>query len=146
MQAQTIDQNYANGILFMAMSTIETLESKVRDKDQRVTRDRKEFGSYDRHDYSAKEVSELKGQLRNNVMLLANSKMAFELTYDKGSYQLPTNYDMKKVLDRLEDFRVSFDRLKENDCKNLVNDIIKILDNGIYKGLFYEQMVISDPY
>ena len=101
-QAQTVDQNYANNILFMALSTLESIEQRLKDGKRAPVREQKEFGRYDKHDYSYKELAELKAQLRNNVMLLAYSKRAFEKTYGSGSYVLPSNYDLLRVVARLK--------------------------------------------
>lgn len=97
-----MDQNYANNILFMALSTLESIEQRLKDGKHTPAREHKEFGRYDKHDYSYKELAELKAQLRNNVMLLAYSKKAFEKTYGAGSYVLPSNYDLLRVVGRLK--------------------------------------------
>lgn len=151
-QAQTVDQNYANNILFMALSALQTLESKIRNRVEgrgngyNLRSNEKEFGNYDKHDYSYKEEIEVKGQLMNNVMLLAQSKMAFELTYGKGSYELPQNYNEKMVVNRLGLFKQTFQQLKDQDCYYLADDIERIISRNQTNGLHYETMKIVDPY
>ena len=82
----------------------------------------------------------------NNVMLLAQSKMAFELTYGKGSYELPQNYNEKMVANRLGLFKQTFQQLKDQDCYYLADDIERIISKNQTNGLHYETMKIVDPY
>ncbi len=65
-QKQISDQNYANHSIFMALSTLESLQiafdkSNIKFEDKR-------FGYYDKHDYSSKSIMELKEQLQTQLM------------------------------------------------------------------------------
>ncbi len=65
-QKQISDQNYANYSIFMALSTLESLQiafdkSNIKFEDKR-------FGYYDKHDYSSKTIMELKEQLQTQLM------------------------------------------------------------------------------
>ena len=50
-QQQAIDQNFANGTLYMTMSTLESLFLKTQDNGHKTN---KFFGAYDQYDYSQK--------------------------------------------------------------------------------------------
>lgn len=89
-QQQLVDQNYANNILFMALSAMESLQYRLNQKQTLINHninkvglrsDDKFFGAYDEYDYCNKSIEELKDQLNNNVFLLANSRMAFISQY-----------------------------------------------------------------
>jgi hypothetical protein len=59
IQAHTVDQNFATNILFMAMSTLETLEGKLKSQQTSTSytnhhAKQKEFAAYDKFDYSSK--------------------------------------------------------------------------------------------
>lgn len=64
-KAQIVDQNYAHGTLFMAMSTLEEIQQKLE-----KNTGAKEFGRYDIANYSWKDLSALKSQLKTQLRLL----------------------------------------------------------------------------
>lgn len=79
--AQIVDQNFATNILFMALSSMESLSDKLIEKYNEGKSNKKynekEFAGYDKYDYSAKSINEIKDQLNNHVFIFANSRMAF---------------------------------------------------------------------
>ena len=105
-KAQMVDQNYAHGTFFMAMSTLESLEQKLCG-----TQGRKTFGAYDHHDYSYKGAWELIDQLITHVQLLDASIIAFQRKYG-DTYTLPENFDIERVRKTIAHFKTSFYREK----------------------------------
>ncbi len=95
-QGQLVDQNYANGTFFMAMSTIEEIERMA----QGLDKGQKEFGKYDHSNYSWKDYQQLKNQLKTQINLVHISIFEFDKLYQSG-FSLPKNYDLQKVMDRL---------------------------------------------
>jgi len=65
-QSQLVDQNYANGTFFMAMSTIEEIERAATG----IKNGNKEFGKYDHCDYGWKDYQQLKNQLKTQIGLV----------------------------------------------------------------------------
>jgi hypothetical protein len=65
-QSQLVDQNYANGTFFMAMSTIEQIERAALG----IKKGNKEFGKYDHYDYAWKDYQQLKNQLKTQLSLV----------------------------------------------------------------------------
>jgi len=120
-QGQLVDQNYANGTFFMAMSTIEEIERMARGLDK----GQKEFGKYDHSDYSWKDYQQLKNQLKTQIGLVHISIFEFDKLHQSG-FSLPKNYDLQKVMDRLEKTKnlLSDDKdmvLMCRDLQSLVN-------------------------
>ena len=97
-QSQLVDQNYANGTFFMAMSTIEQIERAAAG----LNKGPKEFGKYDHYDYAWKDYQQLKNQLKTQISLVHISIVEFDRQYQNG-YNLPKNYDLERVMKRLEE-------------------------------------------
>ena len=102
-QSQLVDQNYANGTFFMAMSTIEHIERTAAGLNK--DRNKKEFGKYDHYDYNWKDYQQLKNQLKTQIGLVHVSIAEFDKLYQSG-FSLPKNYDINKVLQRLDNFKI----------------------------------------
>lgn len=91
-QEQIISQNYANNILFMTLSTLETLHQKYYGNIGP-----KYFGSYDVIDYSYRTIPQLKEQLRLSLFQVLMSYQA-QTSKNKNNYILPKNYNMNRVM------------------------------------------------
>jgi hypothetical protein len=69
---QVVEQNYSNNILFLTLSTLESIYWKLQGSD--ISKEKKKFGNYDKVDYSSKTLPELIKQLGTNLYLLRVSK------------------------------------------------------------------------
>ena len=87
-QKMIVDQNYANNIVFMGLSTVEEVIKKMGG----LTGEKK-FGRYDKVKYDQKNLQELKSQLQVHLMLIKSSKQCFFEEYSKTSYQLPNQFN-----------------------------------------------------
>ena len=52
---------------------------------------------YDRCDYSHKDITSLKSQMKTQLGLLEASVQGFDNHYGKGKYKLPQNYNENQV-------------------------------------------------
>lgn len=75
-QSQLIDQNFANNILFMNMSTLEALEQNMKG-----IKDTKIFEAYDPIDSSSRPIEVLKEELRLGLYQVEFSYKSFIKSY-----------------------------------------------------------------
>lgn len=119
-QSQLVDQNYANGTFFMAMSTLEQIERAA----EGLNKGPKEFGKYDHYDYAWKDYQQLKNQLKTQISLVHISIVEFDKLY-QNAFSLPKNYDLERVMKRLEESKTFLREDKDmvymcTDLQNLV--------------------------
>jgi hypothetical protein len=91
------DLNYSHNILYMVLSTIESLRLAFMDRLQ-TDFNGKVFASVDVVDYRDKSIAELKSQLSMHLHLFRTSRMIFDIENNGVEWVLPSNFTMDQIM------------------------------------------------
>ncbi len=99
-----IDQNYANNIMFMVFSTLESLS--ILEDNNNLSKIEKVYKHYDKQDYSDKNAKELLAQLQIHILNFETSKKMFEAQH--GKYVLPAQFSSANFYEEIQNFKKKF--------------------------------------
>ena len=120
------DLNYSYGILMMTMSSVESLFNEVMG--QKNYYQQKKFGSYDKFNYSYKNINELRSQLSTHLMIMRNSLKEFnKVNGGKFEWDFPPNYSRDQFMNDINIFGNGFKEKGDKDSFDLVNDLYRIV-------------------